>query len=183
MKTRRVLLFAVPLGVAAAAGGGFWVMLQRMRSGSFNPRGVPSVLDNKRVPGFNLPGLIGPGFSGPDLYDRHRPVLINFWASWCPPCREEHPVLMALKQDGVPIWGIAYKDAKKASLAYLDTYGNPFERVAADAGGRVAIDWGLTGVPETFLVDGDGYVRWHMVGPLTHAMIPTVKSLMELYAG
>ncbi|HEY0420293.1 MAG TPA: DsbE family thiol:disulfide interchange protein, partial [Acetobacteraceae bacterium] len=81
MNTRRALLFAIPLAAAGLAGGGFWVMLRRMNSGQFDPRGVPNMLSNKRVPGFRLPGLTGEGFGATDLMSSGRPILVNFWAS------------------------------------------------------------------------------------------------------
>ncbi|MBN8890844.1 MAG: cytochrome C biogenesis protein [Rhodospirillales bacterium 70-18] len=182
MSTRRALLFAVPLAAAAAAGGGFYIVLHRMQQGTFDPRGVPTVLLNKRVPGFRLPGLIDAGFASTDLFASGRPILVNFWATWCPPCIEEHPVLMAMQAEGIPIWGIAYKDKRSAAVDYLERNGNPYARNAIDAPGRVAIDWGLTGVPETFLVDGDGFVRWHMSGPLTLDMVhQQIRPLMRKY--
>lgn len=167
---RRTLLIA-PLAAAALAGVGFWAMLDRMQEGSFNPRGVPTMLMDKRVPGFTLPGLGGDGFGSLDLSAGGPPVVVNFWASWCPPCVEEHPVLMDLKQQGVRVWGIAYKDSADKSKKFLDRHGNPFARIARDDPGRVAIDWGVTGVPESFIVDGNGVVRWHMAGPLTAKMV------------
>jgi cytochrome c biogenesis protein CcmG/thiol:disulfide interchange protein DsbE len=183
MNTRRALLFGAPLAVAAVGGVGFWVALRRMQSGRFDPRGVPSILTNKRVPGFRLPGLPGEGFSSVDLMSTGRPTLVNFWASWCPPCIQEHPVLMELQAAGVQIWGIAYKDNRSNSLDFLERNGNPFVRSAADAPGRVAIDWGLTGVPETFLVDGEGYVRWRMTGPLTREIVERqLKPQLAKYA-
>jgi cytochrome c biogenesis protein CcmG/thiol:disulfide interchange protein DsbE len=172
---RRTLLVA-PLALAALAGVGFWAMLDRMQQGSFNPRGVPTRLMDKRVPGCTLPGVAVPGvpadgFGSLDLASGGAPVVVNFWASWCPPCVEEHPVLMNLKQQGIKVWGIAYKDSADNSKRFLDRHGNPFARIALDDPGRVAIDWGVTGVPESFIVDGEGVVRWHMAGPLTEKMV------------
>lgn len=182
MSTRRAMLFAAPLLAAAAGGGGFYVVLKRMQQGKFDPHGVPTMLLNRRVPGFRLPGLVDSGFASTDLYSSGRPILINFWATWCPPCIEEHPVLMAMQARRIPIWGIAYKDKKEAALDYLERNGNPYARNAIDAPGRVAIDWGLTGVPETFLVDGDGFVRWHMSGPITNQMVgQQIEPLMKKY--
>ena len=159
MNTRRTLLFGAPLAVAVAGGGAFWATLARMKSGTFDPRGVPSTLTDKRVPGFRLAGLPDAGFTSVDLMATGWPTLVNFWASWCPPCLQEHPLLMQIKAD-VPIWGVAYKDNHANALAFLKRNGSPYARSAADPPGRVAIDWGLTGVPESFLIDGEGYVRW-----------------------
>ncbi len=93
-------------------------------------------------------------------------MLINFFASWCAPCAEEHPALMALAKAGLPIWGIAYKDGADKASAFIQRHGDPFARIARDATGLVAIDWGLSGVPESFVVDGKGIVRWHWPGPM-----------------
>jgi cytochrome c biogenesis protein CcmG/thiol:disulfide interchange protein DsbE len=183
MSTRRAMLFAAPLVAAVAAGGGFYAVLRRMQQGSFDPHGVPTMLLNRRVPGFRLPGLASAGFASTDLFALGHPVLVNFWATWCPPCIEEHPVLMAMQAQKIPIWGIVYKDKAEAALDYLRSRGNPYVRNAIDAPGRVAIDWGLTGVPETFLVDGDGFVRWHMSGAITRKMVAEqIEPLMKKYS-
>ena len=167
---RRTLLYGLPAAVAVAAGVGFFFMLRGLRSGSFDPHGVPSPLIGHRIPPFTLPGIDAGGFSSAEIFASARPVMINFFASWCPPCREEHPVLMALQNQGIPIWGVAYKDTPQAAGAFLERYGNPYARTASDAPGRAAIDWGLTGVPESFIVDGKGVVVWHMAGPLTERL-------------
>lgn len=177
---RRLLLLG-PLGVAAGAGAAFWAMLRGMEQGKFNPRGVPTPLLGKKVPDFTLPGQGGsPGFGGSDLAAAGRPVLLNFFASWCAPCQEEAPVLLDLKRQGVPMWGIAYKDAEPATAAFLARHGNPYERIGRDEAGRVAIDWGVTGVPETYLIDAHGIVRWHLAEPLqpeivSRELIPLLK--------
>jgi cytochrome c biogenesis protein CcmG/thiol:disulfide interchange protein DsbE len=159
---RRALLL-VPFAGVLAAGAGFFAMLKRETEGTFDPRGVPSMLIGKRVPPFTLPG--DPGFADTDLAGK--PILVNFFASWCVPCVEEAAVLLSLRQSGVPIYGIAYKDKPVATARFLAQHGNPYARVARDEPGRVAIDWGVTGVPENYLIDKDGIVRWRWVGPLT----------------
>ena len=164
--TRRQALLAAPLGVAGVAGVGFWAMLRGMQSGTFDPRGVPSPITGQRVPGFSLPAQPpGEGFGSTDLASG-KPVLLNFFASWCMPCAEEHPALMALAGVGMPIWAIAYKDRPDAAAQFIGQHGNPYRRIGSDAAGRVAIDFGVSGVPESFLVDGNGTVRWHWAGPL-----------------
>ncbi len=181
MLDRRVLLLA-PLGAAAAAGLGFLAMLKGMERGTFDPRGVPTMLSGQHVPSFDLPGLGGPGFTAADLAGAGGPVLVNFFASWCPPCVEEHPMLMALQKQGVVLWGIAYKDVAQNTQVFLQRHGNPFARLAQDQPGRVAIDWGVTGVPESFLVDAKGVVRWHMPGPLTPDIVSAqLMPALKLY--
>jgi cytochrome c biogenesis protein CcmG/thiol:disulfide interchange protein DsbE len=175
----RRLLLLVPFGAVVAAGAGFFAMLERETEGKFDPRGVPSMLIGKHVPPFSLPG--DPGFGDADLSGR--PILVNFFASWCVPCVEEAGVLMALKQSGVPIYGIAYKDKTAATAAFLARQGNPYARLARDEPGRVAIDWGVTGVPENYLIDKDGTVRWRWVGPLTpEAVEAELQPLLRQYA-
>lgn len=178
---RRALLLA-PLGIAAVGGVAFSVLLRRMGEGSFDPRGLPSMLIGKRLPAFTLPGTNGEGFSDADLAAVGRPLLVNFFASWCAPCVEEAPVLAGLRQAGVPIWGIAYKDQPAATDAFLARHGNPYVRLARDQPGRVAIDWGVTGVPETYLIDAEAIVRWRFAGPLAPDIVEhEVQPLLRKY--
>ena len=172
MNRRQALLLA-PFGVAALAGAGFYTVLGRMRSGRFDPHDVPSQLIGRAVPDFAaLPAQEpGDGFGSAELRGFGRPVLVNFFASWCVPCVIEHPELMALSQGGLPIWGIAYKDTVAAASGFIARHGNPFSRIARDVPGRVAIEWGVYGVPESYLLDGTGVVRWRMAGPLTPAVV------------
>ena len=164
---RRALLLA-PFGVAVAAGAGFWTVLGRMSKGQFDPHDVPSQLIGKTPPPFSLPGLgESQGFSAAELRAQKRPMLVNFFASWCIPCVIEAPELMALSKEGLPIWGVAYKDTAPAAEGFLDKHGDPYARIAADAPGQVAIDWGVYGVPESYLLDAEGIVRWRMAGPIT----------------
>lgn len=170
MNRRQVLMLA-PLAAAGAVGVAFLAMLHGEENGSFDPRGVPSMLIGKRVPAFSLPGIAGAGLSDADLHAPPQPLLVNFFASWCVPCVQEAPVLMSLHRAGIDLFGIAYKDQDPAVTAFLARQGDPFTRIAADAPGRVAIDWGVTGVPETFLLDRQGIVRWHFAGPLTPEIV------------
>ncbi|MGZ5918026.1 MAG: DsbE family thiol:disulfide interchange protein, partial [Methyloceanibacter sp.] len=111
------------------------------------------------------------GFGTSDLATG-KPIVVNVWASWCVPCHEEHPLLLALaKQPGVRLYGINYKDDPAAARRFLGRYGNPFERLGADLSGRVAIDWGVYGVPETYVITGDGRIALRHVGPLTEDAI------------
>ena len=180
---RRRLLLVAPFGVAVLAGAGFWTVLKRMKAGRFDPHDVPSQLIGKQAPDFSLPGLADrQGFAAADLVTSKRPVLVNFFASWCVPCIIEAPELMALSREGLPIWGIAYKDTPTAAGAFLARHGDPYARIAEDKPGRVAIDWGVYGVPDSYLLDSTGVVRWRMAGPITpeianEQLRPLLKSL------
>jgi cytochrome c biogenesis protein CcmG, thiol:disulfide interchange protein DsbE len=123
------------------------------------------------VPDFTLPGLDGTGFTGAELQTPRQPLLVNFFASWCAPCLQEAGTLAEIAKQGLPIWGITYKDAPRATRAFLAQNGNPYERIAMDRPGRVAIDWGVYGVPETYFIDGGGIVRWRYAGALTDAVV------------
>lgn len=181
---RRAMLLA-PVALAGAAGIGFFAMLRGMGTGEYDPRGVPSALIGKPAPDFALPPLEGadrPGLAAADLRGE-RPVLVNFFASWCVPCVIEHPQLMRLAREGVPVLGIAYKDKPADSLGFLRRHGNPFARLGVDQPGRVAIDWGLYGVPETYLVDKAGIIRWRWAGPLTDEVLDNqLLPLLRRYA-
>jgi len=182
---RRRLLMLGPLAVAAGAGGAFLAMLMRMKDGQFDPRAVPNPLIGQRMPEFDLPAQIPAteGFSSRDVFAAGRPVLVNFFASWCVPCVVEAPVLMDLKEAGLPIWGIAYKDQAAAAATFLTRYGNPYQRLARDEPGRVAIDFGVYGVPETYFIDRDGIVRWRWAGPMTPDSISRdLQPLLKHYA-
>jgi cytochrome c biogenesis protein CcmG/thiol:disulfide interchange protein DsbE len=170
---RRGLLL-LPLGAAVAAGAGFLGMLRGLQTGDYDPRGVPSALLGKPPPDFSLPPLEGaerPGLAAADLRAPGRPALVNFFASWCAPCIAEHPYLMTLQRQGVALMGVAYKDKPADALAFLKRHGNPYRRIGVDQPGRVAIDWGLYGVPETYLIDKSGLIRWRWAGPLTEEVL------------
>ena len=167
---RRRALMLAPLGLALAGGAGFYAMLRGLGTGSYDPRGVPSALLGKPAPAFALPPLEAsglPALSNTDLADLPAPVLVNFWASWCVPCIVEHPQLMRLSRDGVAVFGVNYKDKAGDAAAFLTRHGNPFRRLGQDEPGRVAIDWGVYGVPETYLLDRKGIIRWRWPGPVT----------------
>jgi cytochrome c biogenesis protein CcmG/thiol:disulfide interchange protein DsbE len=169
--SRRLLLLA-PLGVAALGGAAFLTLLGRMKQGTYDPHTLPSMLIGKKLPHFDLPGG-GPltGLSSAEIEAVGKPLLVNFFASWCIPCVEEAPQLMALKSQGVAIYGIAYKDRLDATGGFLAQNGNPYTRIGLDLPGRVAIDFGVYGVPETYLLDAGGIVRWRWAGALTDEVI------------
>jgi cytochrome c biogenesis protein CcmG, thiol:disulfide interchange protein DsbE len=164
---------ALPLIVFAALAGLFWYALH-----GGDPSRLPSALVGKQVPKFTLPpidGMPGPdgakGFSDADLAGGE-PTIVNVWASWCVPCHAEHPLLMHLaKEPGVRLYGINYKDDPAAARRFLGRLGNPFTRVSADRSGRTAIDFGVYGVPETYVIAGDGKITYRHVGPLTEEAI------------
>ncbi len=185
-RSRRWVLY-VPLAVSAGALAGFYAMLRGLGTGSYDPRGVPSALLGQAAPDFTLPPLEGidrPGLSAADLRWLARPVLVNFWASWCVPCVVEHPMLMRLSRAGTPVFGVNYKDRPADARAFLGRRGNPYARLGADLPGRVAIDWGVYGVPETYLIDRNGVIRWRWAGPLTPELLDSdLQPLLRQYAG
>ena len=147
-----------------------------------DPSKLPSALIGKPVPTFSLPPLEGlksgaelsPGFATADL-TKGEVTIINVWASWCVPCHAEHPLLNELKaKANAPLFGINYKDKPVDARRFLGTLGNPFTAVGVDDKGRAAIDWGVYGVPETFIVDGRGRIAYKHVGPLTPESIDKV---------
>ncbi len=182
--TRRRLLFAAPLGIAAAGGLGFLWVLNRMQSGTYDPHAVPNLLVGHLPPPFTVTQAApGAGFSAADLQNLAQPVLVNFFASWCVPCHAEHPLLMQLKARGTSVWGIAYQDSETAMAGFLGADGDPYAQLGADNTGEAAIAWGISGVPESFLVDRTGVIRWHIGGPLSAETIAgTLDPLLRKYA-
>jgi len=135
---------------------------------TLNPREVPSPLIGKPAPAFELPLLHAPDktFSQKDMLGKV--WVLNVWASWCPPCLVEHPVITALAQSRLaPVVGLNYKDARNDALPWLKRNGNPYEFSAFDATGRIGIDYGVYGVPETYVIDRRGVIRYKHIGPLT----------------
>lgn len=165
---------ALPLLIFAVLAGLFWYALQ-----GGDPSRLPSALIGKPVPDFTLPPIEGlsaggkevPGFASADLA-QGEPTIVNVFASWCVECQVEHPLLLALAQEpGIRLYGIDYKDDQASARRSLGRYGNPYAKVGADSSGRVAIDFGVYGVPETYVVTGDGKIAYRHVGPLTEDAI------------
>ena len=148
-----------------------------------NPREVPSPLIGKRAPAFELPMLLAPDkrFSEKDMLGRV--WILNVWASWCPPCLVEHPVVTRIARSGLaPVVGLNYKDARDEALPWLERNGNPYQLIAYDRDGRIGIDYGVYGVPETYVIDRQGVIRYKHIGPLSADVVreklePLVKEL------
>jgi cytochrome c biogenesis protein CcmG, thiol:disulfide interchange protein DsbE len=173
MNNRR-WLYLLPAAVFASLAAGFYVGL------GIDSNVLPSPLIDQPAPRFELPPLSHgqQGLSSADLSGHVS--LVNTFASWCTPCREEHKVLNALAQTRrVPIYGIDYKDKEDAALAWIAELGNPYTRIGADDG-RVGIAWGIYGVPETYIVDRAGRIRYKHVGPLTERDI--ARTILPLVA-
>jgi len=169
-KRRFPVLVLLPLVVFAALAALF--LFQLTLGG--DPQKIPSALINKPAPGFDLPAVEGlledgqqvPGFTHADLTGKVS--VVNVFASWCVPCRQEHPLLEDLTRiDGLQMIGINYKDKPENVRRFLGSLGNPYDRIGADAAGRTAIEWGVYGVPETFIVDARGMIRYKFIGPLS----------------
>ena len=160
----RLWLVLIPVVVFAALAALFWKGL------SGEPSKIPSALINKPVPEFTLQpvtGLGAPGLAAADLA-KGKVSVVNVWASWCVPCRVEHPLLTELARRGdITLFGINYKDEPENAVRFLGTLGQPFAAVGMDRDGRAAVNWGVYGVPETFVVDGKGMIRYKHIGPLT----------------
>ena len=164
-KPPRRLLVLLPLLVFLGLAGLFLAQLLSGRDVST----IPSALLGHPAPATSLPPLEGLSLPGLDSKDfAGKVTLVNVWASWCAPCREEHPVLLALSQDKrFTLAGLNYKDSPDNARRFLGSLGNPFQAIGADQTGRTAIDWGVYGVPETFVVGKDGKILFKHVGPLT----------------
>lgn len=159
---RRRLLTLIPLGIFAGLAVPLGWGLGR------DPSVLPSALIGKQVPEFSLPPVQGRtlGLSSADL--KGEVSLVNVFASWCVSCRLEHPVFMQIQKSGVvPIHGINYKDRPQDAAEWLEEMGDPYTRTGADVDGRVSIDWGVYGVPETFVIDRQGRIAFKQVGPVT----------------
>jgi len=169
--------FLIPIGLFAVLGV---LLAYGLR---LDPRRIPSPLIGKPLPQFDLPTLENPTKTLTNADLRGRVVLINVWASWCVACKEEHPLLVDLAHTKVvPIIGLSYKDKPADALEELKVLGNPYDTIMVDADGRTGIDWGVYGVPETFVVDKDGIIRYKQIGPITpqvwqQTLLPMIHKL------
>lgn len=147
-----------------------------------NPREVPSPYIGKPAPNFTLPVVGQPGASFSPAQAKGKVWLLNIWAPWCVSCRAEHPMLMRLAASGVPIYGLNWKDGAREAEALLKQKGSPYILTADDQDGRVGIDYGVTGTPETFVIDQAGIIRMKHIGPIDDAVwqqkfVPLLKQL------
>ena len=158
--------FLLPLAIFVLLVGFLAVGLK------LDPREVPSPLVGKQAPAFELPVLHQPDkrFVPGDM--RGKVWLLNVWASWCVSCRDEHPVLVELsKRAAIPILGLNYKDKNDDALRWLKQFGDPYDLSVVDADGRIGIDYGVYGVPETYLIDAEGVIRYKQIGAITPAVL------------
>ena len=169
--------FLLPLGV-------FLLLVLLLGVGlSLNPREVPSPLIGKPAPPFALPQLHDPSKSFSPKEQLGKVWVLNVWASWCVACREEHPVLSEFAKSGlVPVFGLNYKDQNADAVAWLRRFGDPYQVSLVDADGKVGIDYGVYGVPETYVIDKQGVIRYKRIGPVTpellqKTMIPLIREL------
>ena len=164
---RRNLLILIPPLLFLAFASVAYVGLHRD-----NPEELPSALVGQPAPGLGRVTQLGDGPAPTDADLRAPGVkLVNFWASWCGPCRAEHPYLSSLAAEGVPVIGVNYKDDPENAKRFLGEMGDPFAKIGEDSTGRTALDWGIYGVPETFVVGGDGKVLMRFPGPLDPTVI------------
>jgi cytochrome c biogenesis protein CcmG, thiol:disulfide interchange protein DsbE len=183
----------VPVALFAAMAAVFYFMLSQSQSSAcYKSKDLPSALVGRPVPQFALPSLDGlrkdggavPGFSDADL-KKGQLTIVNVFASWCGPCRVEHPFIMELAADPrVRVVGINQRDKPEDAKRFLADLGNPYSAIGVDANGRVSIDWGVYGVPETFVVRGDGSIAFKKVGPISaeclkDEILPAIKKALE----
>lgn len=169
----------VPLAVFAVLAVFFAIGL------TMNPRNIPSPLIGQPVPEFALPAVKGRKLALSSVDLRGQVSIVNVFASWCLACRDEHPVLMQLAASGaVPIHGLNYKDKPEDARKWLDDLGDPYTRTGADIAGQVGIEWGVYGVPETFVIDHNGHIAYKHIGPVTpqalnETLLPSIRKLQQ----
>jgi cytochrome c biogenesis protein CcmG/thiol:disulfide interchange protein DsbE len=173
----RLVKFGVPLLLFVALAAFLAVGLMR------DPREVPSPFIGRAAPAFTLERLHEPGQSFSPEQMKGKVWLLNVWASWCVSCRVEHPLLVEMsKRNDVPIVGLDYKDERDKGLQWLNRMGNPYALSAFDVEGKVGIDYGVYGVPETFVIDKQGVIRYKQIGPITpealeQKILPLIRKL------
>lgn len=175
----RYLRYLIPLAVFLLMAVFLW------RGLALDPRSVPSPLVNKPAPQFDLPQLADPAIQVKRDDMLGQVWILNVWASWCVSCRQEHPVLMRLaRQNIVPIFGLNYKDTREAGIKWLNDFGDPYVASGFDVNGRVGIDYGVYGVPESYVIDKQGVIRYKHTGPVTdEAVMTTILPLLKELKG
>ncbi len=177
IQSKRLSLFVLPLAIFIALVGLLLFGLTQ------DPREVPSPLIGKSIPTFNTPDLIDPSRQVTDAELRGHITLFNVWASWCPACKAEHPMLMQLaQQSGIQLIGLNWKDERSAALQVVNSTGNPYRLIGYDPDNRVGLDWGVYGAPETFIVDRAGIIRHKHIGPIDqtvwdNSLAPLIETL------
>ncbi len=157
---------ALPLIIFLALVGLFWFVLDNMNSGTYDPRDIPSIQLNHPAPAFNLADLLEPNQQVRPADYLGKTWLLNVWGTWCPECWREHAFLMQQAQQGIPIVGLNWRDNRADATNMLAKLGNPFIQIAFDPHSQAAIEWGVYGAPETFLIDADGIIRVKYKGAL-----------------
>jgi len=160
------LLKIIPIAIFALLAALFYFALSRD-----DTAGLPTAFAGKPAPDLVLENLGELSPITPDAITDPRAKVVNFWASWCVPCRAEHPNLLTLQGMGRPVYGVNYKDTPENALAFINELGNPFTGVGADSSGRNGLNWGIYGVPETFVIGKDGTVRLRFAGPVTEEVL------------
>ncbi len=178
---RQRLIYLVPVLIFIMLSVFFIRRLVLIEHGNM-PDVIPSVMINRAAPDFSLPSLLDEKTKVTSAELKNHVTLINIFASWCVPCRAEHPLLAELKNSNIKLIGINYKDKPDVARAWLQKMGNPYDAIASDHDGRVAIDFGAYGVPESYLIDNNGVIRFKQTGPLTsddihNKLLPIIAEL------
>lgn len=183
---RGSLLLMIPVVITAILIAGFAVALMSNREAKnlgVDPSALPSAFLGETIPDLTAVPLGDlPSFASGDLLDGEVKI-VNFFASWCPPCRAEHPALMQLAAEGVPIYGVNKSDRAGDALGFLEELGNPYVGVTVDANGRQSLDWGVVALPETFVIDGEGRVVLKFPGPIHGVMETIIRPALAEAAG
>lgn len=176
---KRIFLLLTPLTILVALIALFATNIDR------DPNYIPSALLDKPVPDISMPLLdLGADYDNPGIDPDDflgQVTVLNVFASWCIPCRDEHPLLMELAETDVLIYGINQKDAPENARTFLDELGNPYDRIGADSNGRASIEWGVYGVPETFVINAQGIITYKHIGPLSResfesSLLPAIEA-------